>query len=324
MQTNDFSFQHLSPNAVLNAIESLGLEVDGRLFELNSFENRVFQIGILDQAPLIAKFYRPGRWSAAQIQEEHDFTLQLEEDEVPAIAPLVFNGKSLFHAEGYYFALYRRQGGYAPELDIKEHLKSIGRTLGRIHAYGSSQLYKARPSYSLEEMGSKSAQHLIENHIPTHHVQIYKDITDQIFTTIDQHASQIYALPQLRLHGDCHLGNILWQDPHPFFVDFDDSVNGPQMGDLWMLYSLSQDQELNKERLYTLLDGYEMFYEFDDEQLRYCEVFRTLRMINYTSWVGTRWNDPAFKRAFPWFDKDGYWLEHARDLEQQYQKLLKI
>jgi Ser/Thr protein kinase RdoA (MazF antagonist) len=234
---DDFSFSNITPHLVLNGIEALGFECDGRLFELNSFENRVFQIGLEDQSPIVAKFYRPLRWTTLQIQEEHDFTRTLEEDEVPAIAPMAIDGKSIFDAEGYRFSLYRRQGGYPPELDITSHLESIGRTLGRIHAYGSTQQYKHRGNYPFHAMGSGSAAYLLEKHVPAHFQQGYRDVTARIADIVANHQSNIEKLPYLRIHGDCHLGNILWQDPKPFFLDFDDSVNGPQIADIWMLFS---------------------------------------------------------------------------------------
>lgn len=319
--TDDFSFTHLAPHIVLNSIEKLGLKCDGRLSELNSFENRVFQIGIEDEAPIIAKFYRPGRWTTPQILEEHEFTLQLEDEEVPAIAPMRIDNVSLFEDEGYRFCLYRRQGGYPPELEIPAHLESIGRTLGRIHAFGATKLYRERWAYPFTALGEQSVKYLLDHHVPAHYTQSYYQVTQKILEKVSLSQSKIEQLPYLRLHGDCHLGNILWQDPKPFFIDFDDSLNGPQIADIWMLFSKSQDKDYNQHQLNYLLKGYEVFNDFDDDQLRYIEIFRVLRMINYASWIGTRWQDPAFQKAFFWFGTELYWQTHIRDLEIQLDRL---
>jgi len=319
--TDDFTFSNLSPNVVLNNIEALGFRCDGRLFELNSFENRVFQVGIEDEPPLIAKFYRPGRWTDEQILEEHSFTLQLEEEEIPAIAPLTINHRSLFEQDHYRFALYTRQGGYPPELENEEQLESIGRTIGRIHAFGSTQLYRHRETVDIKTTSINSRQLILDHFVPKAYKANYEAISDELLLQLQAAQPAIAALPHLRLHGDCHLGNILWQAPKPFFLDFDDSFNGPQIADIWLLFSKSDDSEFNQRQLNRLLNGYELFYSFDDAQLAYTEIFRAFRILNYTAWIGKRWQDPAFPKAFQWFNSDSFWRDHLRDLQLQNERM---
>jgi len=314
-------YENLTPHLILNAIEDSGFACDGRLFELNSYENRVFQIGIEDETPVIAKFYRPNRWTDDQILEEHSFTLELEADEVPVIAPIVHLEKSLFEFEGYRFALYKRQGGYAPELSNASHLESIGRSLARIHAKGGVKPYKARGHYDFDAMGINSAQILLNDFVPPHYYDSYQQVTNAIDGIVKTIQPAIQALPYMRTHGDCHLGNILWQEPKPFFVDFDDSLNAPQIADIWMLLDGEHDQR--HWQLKHFLDGYAYFADFNPGDLKYAEIFRTLRMINYSAWIATRWNDPAFQRAFDWFDTESFWRSHINDLELQQAKLLQ-
>jgi len=319
----------LTPETVLDAIDALdapGLRTDGRLLALNSYENRVFQVGLDEGPPVIAKFYRPNRWSDAQILEEHAFTIELAAREIPVVAPLAFAGSTLAHAAGFRFSLFPRQGGRAPELDRPQTLEWMGRFMGRIHAVGAIAPFRERPAIDIESFGREPRAYLLANgFIPAELLPAWTSVVDQALEAVAFCWVRAGDVQTLRLHGDCHAGNVLWTEgggnrnvnapAGPHFVDFDDARNGPAMQDLWML--LSGDRAEMKAQFAHVLRGYEDFHEFDDRERHLVEALRTLRLIHYSAWLARRWNDPAFPAAFPWFNTARYWQERILELREQ-------
>lgn len=309
-------YANLTPECVLNAIDGLGMRCDGRLLQLNSFENRVYQVGLEDGSQRVAKFYRPGRWSDAAILEEHALTAELSEREIPAVPPLSFDGNTLHHFEGYRFALFQRQGGRPPELDQPETLEWLGRFLGRIHTVGASQQFRARPVLDPLTFGTEPRDFIVAgNWLPDELRAAWVSVADQALEAVARTYERAGDIATLRLHGDCHPGNILWTGDGPHFVDFDDCRTGPAIQDLWML--LSGDQADARAQLTALLRGYETFRDFDDRELQLIEALRTLRLIHYSAWIARRWNDPAFPSAFPWFGSIRYWQDRILELREQ-------
>ena len=311
------AFSNLTPDTMLDAIESTGLRCDGRFLALNSYENRVYQVGLDQGTPLVAKFYRPNRWSEESILEEHRFTLALAEQEIPVIPPIVdSNGNTLHQYRSYRFALYPRRGGRAPELDNPDHLEQMGRFIGRIHAMGKTQPFEHRPTLDIESFAIQPRRFLLDHDfIPSHLMEAYQSLTTDLITQIEQCFERAGNVQHLRLHGDCHPGNILWTDAGPHVVDFDDARMGPAIQDLWMF--LSGDRSYMSARLADVLEGYTQFYDFNPLELHLIEALRTLRMIHYAAWLATRWSDPAFPLAFPWFNTLNYWEEHIQSLREQ-------
>jgi Ser/Thr protein kinase RdoA (MazF antagonist) len=308
-------YYQLGPETVLQAIESVGLLTDGRLLALNSYENRVYQVGIEDADPVVAKFYRPGRWSDAQILEEHEFARELAEAEIPIIAPMLMEGVSLFHHQGFRFALFRRQGGHAPELEDRDTLKWLGRFIGRIHAVGAAHDFRERPELTPRRFGLESLETIRRGRwIPMHLENAFESLTGDLMTAIDAAWDRAGDFRRIRLHGDCHPGNLLWRDG-PFFVDLDDCQSGPAVQDLWML--LSGDREESRRQLGAVMEGYLDFCAFDRRELHLVEALRTLRMMHHAAWLARRWEDPAFPAAFPWFDEPRYWEEWILNLREQ-------
>ncbi len=312
-------FATLNPDAIIDAVESIGLHCDARVFALNSYENRVYQIGIEEDAPLIGKFYRPNRWSDEQILEEHQFTEALAELEIPVVAPLRFNNETLLHAHGFRFALYPRKGGRTPELDNPEHLEWLGRFIGRIHALGSQHSFQHRPAINIQNYVLDSRDFLIQQHfIPDYLQDAYQSLMNDLVKLIEQRLTDV-THSNIRLHGDCHPSNILWTDDGPHFVDFDDSRSGPAIQDLWMLISGNQDEQ--RQQLDKLLDGYFEFFDFNPAEIRLIEPLRSMRIIFYTAWLARRWQDPTFPLNFPWFNTPAYWEEHILALREQFSLL---
>lgn len=309
-------YDRLSPDLILDAIESVGFEVNGSLLPLNSYENRVLQIGLEEQPPIIAKFYRPERWSDEAILEDHAYSLELAEQEIPVVPPLLgADRQTLFAYQGFRFSLYRRQGGRSPNLEDPDHLEWIGRFLGRIHAVGASRPFAHRETLSVDGLGRQSLAWLRASEmLPLETANAYLTLCEELLNRIDDIFDR-YDFKQLRLHGDCHPGNILWTDQGPHFVDMDDCRNGPAIQDVWMLLSGSrQDMTL---QLSELIEGYQLFHDFDIRELALIEPLRTLRLIHYSTWLARRWDDPAFPKAFPWFNTGAYWQEQLTILEQQ-------
>ncbi len=316
MSDNAHPFEVLSPSFLLDAVESKGYLSDGRFLALNSYENRVYQVGIEESLPLIAKFYRPERWSDAQIQEEHDFCFELEEQELPVVAPLRDDsGASLFHYQGMRFALFTRRGGHAPELSNPDHLLHLGRVLGRIHRVGASKPYTHRPALDAQSFGHDSVALISEQFIPRELKPAYDSLAQDLLARIDRRLAEFGALDLIRVHGDCHGGNILWRDDQVNFVDMDDSRMAPAMQDIWML--LSGDRQEQTLQLSEIVDGYNEFHDFNPRELNLVEVLRTLRMLHYSAWLARRWEDPAFPMAFPWFNSVRYWSTHILELREQ-------
>ena len=316
MSISKHPFHTLTPDFIMDAVESQGFHCDCRTFALNSYENRVYQVGIEDSQPLIAKFYRPGRWSAGQISEEHRFCFELAEQELPVVAPWRNPaGESLFGYQGFHFALYPRQGGHAPEFDNLDNLLILGRMLGRIHAIGGVQPFLHRPRLDSRSFGHDSAALVLERFIPPDYRPSYEAVTQQLLEGVDDIIGGIADLRIIRTHGDCHAGNILWRDDAPHFVDFDDARSAPAVQDLWMM--LSGDRQRQSVQLNALMEGYREFNDFDSRELRLIEPLRALRMLHYSAWIGSRWEDPAFPAAFPWFNTTNYWGEQILALREQ-------
>ena len=306
----------LTPDRALDAIESVGLSCDGRLLALNSFENRVYQVGVADGGYVVAKFYRPGRWSDAAILEEHAFTLELAQREIPAVPPLVIDGGTLHKFGGYRFALFPKQGGRAPEFDRPETLEWMGRFLGRLHAVGSLKRYAARPALNIVSFGEEPRDFILAGgFVPAELEPAWSSVADQALDGVRYAFDRAGQIAVLRLHGDCHQGNVLWTEHGPHFVDFDDSRSGPAVQDLWML--LAGDEEAMGIQFGMLLRGYEQFAEFDPRELWLIEALRTLRLIHYSAWIARRWDDPAFPAAFPWFGTARYWQDRILELREQ-------
>lgn len=309
-------FSELTPDFILNALESLGLHCDGRLLALNSYENRVYQVGMEDAPPLVAKFYRPHRWSDAAIQEEHDFVQALAESEIPVVAPLITDGKSLLFYEGFRFALFPRRGGRAPELGDPETLEWLGRFIGRIHAIGSTADFVHRPTLDIASFGEEPRDYLLSHgFIPADLDAAYRSVVDQALDGVRHCFDRAGNVNRIRLHGDCHPGNVLWTDDGPHFVDFDDCRMGPAIQDLWML--LSGERGDMTRQMSDVLAGYEDFCEFDPRELHLIEALRTLRLIHYSAWLARRWDDPAFPMNFPWFNTQHYWQNRILELREQ-------
>ncbi len=315
--TGNTPYSGLTPDTIIVALESCGFQPDGSMLALNSYENRVYQIGQEDGPPLVAKFYRPERWSDAAIQEEHDFSLSLAADEIPVVAPLHdHDGNTLHNYQGYRFSLCPRQGGRWPDLDDPDDLMWVGRLMARIHQLGSCQPFSHRPTLSPSEMGTDSAAYLLQNgFIPLELETRYRETTEQLQGMIDATFDDVGGYQSIRLHGDCHLGNILWTDNGPHFVDLDDCRNGPAIQDLWMLLS-GEANEMSMQLSY-LREGYEMFRPLNPAEIRLIEPLRTMRIIHYAAWLARRWDDPAFPTAFPWFNSNQYWQDHISTLAHQ-------
>ena len=303
----------LSLELIMEAVETQGYLADARLLALNSYENRVYQVGIEEGEPLIAKFYRPARWTTEQIQEEHDFTYELLEADISVVPPLRNeDGQSLHEYGGFQFALFQRRGGHPPELDNPDNLLVLGRTLGRIHAVGKSRSFQHRIDITIQRMAVDSYQFLSEHFLPADVHQAYVTLAEDLVQRIENAYQNI---SEIRTHGDCHVGNILWRDKTAHFVDLDDCCSAPAVQDLWML--LSGDRQQQTLQISELLAGYEEFCDFNAAELGLIEALRTMRIMHYAAWLGRRWSDPAFPRSFTWFGEARYWSDHILELREQ-------
>ena len=310
-------FVTLTPDRILDAVDTAGWRSDGRLLALNSFENRVYQIGIEDGSPIVAKFYRPGRWTDDSIVEEHAFSTELADAEIPVVAPLRdAAGTSLYHAGQFRFAVYPKRPGRAPELDDEQTLEWLGRYIGRIHAVGERRAFAERPSITAESYGDQPLAYLARAKIiPAPLRASFEAAAKHALDRVRDRFRQAGTIRSIRLHADCHAGNILWTPAGPHFVDFDDCRMGPAIQDLWML--LSGDRPAMTRQLGIVLEGYSMFRNFDSAELVVLEPLRTLRMIHYAAWLAQRWGDPAFPAAFPWFGTERYWQDQILALKEQ-------
>ncbi|WP_441459509.1 serine/threonine protein kinase [Burkholderia thailandensis] len=313
-------FAGLTPERVLDALDSVlipaGSRTDGRLLALNSYENRVYQAGVEDGAPIVAKFYRPHRWSNEAILEEHAFVAELAAREIPAVPALAFDGRTLHEFEGFRFAIFERRGGRAPELDRRDTLEWLGRFIGRIHAVGASKPYAARPMLDIHTFGYEPRDFLLSHDfVPDDVRPAYEAAVTLALEGVERAYERAGDVRMLRAHGDCHPSNVLWTDAGPHFVDFDDSRMAPAGQDLWLL--LPGDRPGASLALADLLAGYEDFCEFDPRELHLIEALRTLRLIHYAAWLARRWEDPAFPAAFPWFNTHRYWEARVLELREQ-------
>lgn len=320
----------LTPEVVLAAVESLGLIADGRLMALNSYENRVYRVGLEDGAQMpsgvpaikqvVAKFYRHGRWSDAQIREEHAFAAELAADELPAVAPLQFDGASLHRHGGFRFALFECRAGHGAEIDQPGHRALLGRTLARMHAVGGRRPFQHRDSISRWRSGARARDAILDGQlVPAPLDESYARISGDLVEAIAGCQERAGPARQLRIHGDCHGGNILWQAQGPLFVDFDDCLTGPAVQDLWM-FCAGDPAQIQREWT-EVLDGYEQFGRFDPAETALVEALRAMRMLNHAAWIASRWADPAFPRAFPWFGESRYWERHIDELREQLEAL---
>jgi Ser/Thr protein kinase RdoA (MazF antagonist) len=314
--TSPAPFDGLLPDVIAAALESLGLHCDGRVLALNSFENRVFRVGLEDAAPVVAKFYRPNRWSDAAIAEEHAFAAELRAAELSVVAPLVVAGATLHRYDGFRFALYPMQGGHAPEPGDKETLIHLGRALGRLHAVGANGAFVHRPRLDVARFGHDPVDFLLDNDwLPPELEENFATLTEALLDKVDTVFARTASVATLRLHGDCHPGNLLWRDGTAHFVDLDDALTGPAIQDLWML--LSGDANARGAQLGWLLEGYEVFRPFDRAELALVEPLRALRLLHYHAWIARRWDDPAFPVAFPWFASPRHWEGVVAQVQEQ-------
>ncbi len=321
--STDTGFRDLTPEFMLDALDAAGLHGDGRMLQLNSYENRVLQVHLEDGRVAVAKFYRPGRWSDAQILEEHQFAQELLADEVPVAAPWALGQppSTLQHYQGQRFAVTPRQGGRAPELEDPEVLSWIGRYLARIHLVGRRRSFEHRLRWASAAPAQQALDWLLAHEsVPLEIAPAWSDTVRRCLAAIQAAFDALTGLQLGRLHGDCHPGNILWTpDCGPHFVDLDDAVTGPAVQDLWML--LSGDAHSMRQQLGHVLSGYETVLDFDDRELTLIEPLRTLRMIHHSAWLARRWSDPAFPLAFPWFGTPNYWSDQVVKLREQLEAM---
>jgi Ser/Thr protein kinase RdoA (MazF antagonist) len=310
-------YDTLTPDLVIDAVESVGYLSDARLLALNSYENRVYQVGLEEAEPIIVKFYRPGRWTREQIDEEHQFSQELVEADISVVAPLIDDdGHSLHEHEGFLFALFPRRGGYPPELDNLDNLFILGRTLGRIHAVGRASRFKHRIDISVTRMMSENIAFLLaEAFIPQSLIVAYSTLAQDLEKAVQVIYSEVQAGDLIRVHGDCHVGNILWRDDTAHFVDLDDCAMAPAVQDIWMFFS--GERHRRQQQLAEVIEGYSEFCDFEPRQLRWLEALRTMRIVNYAAWLARRWEDPAFPRSFTWFNTERYWADHILELREQ-------
>lgn len=311
-----FAYAELQPDDILGSMETLGFRCDGRFQALNSYENRVYKIGIEDAEPVVAKFYRPGRWSDEAILEEHGFSFELADADIPVVAPLILRGKSLHQIGNFRLSVSPCKGGRAPELDDQAVLRQLGRLIARIHLLGETRSFRHRPRLDAGTYGHQSCRYLLEHDfVPAGLADTYKGVVDHLFEFIEACYARAGDVRDIRLHGDFHPGNVLVDGGEFHIVDLDDTRSGPAVQDLWMF--LSGDRNEQTPQLTALLEGYEEFRHFDARELNLVEALRTLRIMHYAAWLGRRWEDPAFKLAFPWFNSPRYWDEHVLALREQ-------
>ncbi len=312
---HEHAFAVLTPDFVMDAVESLGFLCDARVLTLNSYENRVFQIGIEDSEPVIGKFYRPQRWTAEQILEEHQLTEQLAADEISVIPPLRVKDSTLFQHQNFLFSLYPRKGGRSPDLESEESLTIIGRAIGRMHSVAAQDQFRYRPQIGLQEYGYDAVEVLLAGgFVPADLIPSWQSTVELLLARVETIWSGVNWRP-LRLHGDCHMGNVIWRDDEAYFVDFDDARTGPAVQDLWMM--LSGDEQDRSRQMQAILEGYRDFHDFDLAELNLVEALRSLRLLYHSAWLARRWDDPTFPLNFPWFASPRYWSDQILQLREQ-------
>lgn len=315
----DQPYYRLSPDIVIDAVESIGLISDYRVLALNSFENRVYQLGQEEGEPVIVKFYRPARWSDEQIREEHRFSQELADGDLPVIAPLAPKGDTLHEYQGYRFTAYPRRGGHPVSIDNLDVLYRLGQYLGRIHSMGAVEAFDHRVTLDVVGQIETDLAFLQQTFIPQELQEAHHSLARDLVDTLARRLDELPDTPFIRLHGDCHAGNILWRDDKPWFVDFDDSINGPAIQDVWMLLSGTRDEQ--ERQLMEISEGYNEFNDFKAHELGWIEILRTWRIVQQAAWVGRRWSDPAFPRAFTWYNGPRYWPDHILQLREQLSAL---
>ena len=315
-RVNDLQpFAELTPEVVLDAAAASGLEPDGRLFALNSYENRVYQLGA-GERQLVLKFYRPARWNDAQIGEEHEFTAELAAAELPVAAPLAIGGATLLRYQEFRFAAFPFMRGRAPELDAPEARQLLGRSVARLHRIGALHPFRVRPRIGVQRLGWEARTQVLRSELLPHSLrESYSSVSGALLERVSGAFSAAAGVREIRLHGDCHLGNLLWNEHGPLFVDLDDCAAGPPVQDLWMMLSGAPAEQQSQWE--ALLEGYSQFAEFDSLEVTLIEPLRALRMLHHAAWVVHRWRDPAFPRAFPWFAEPRYWERYVQDLLEQ-------
>lgn len=317
MTVNPHPYDDLKPDSILDAIEAAGFVINGRLFALNSYENRVYQIGIDDRPPVIAKFYRPGRWTEAQIREEHTFSIELHDAGIPVVAPLAMpSGDTLGCHDNFLFAVFDQRGGQAPDTSMQDTLYRLGQWLGQLHNVGASKAFQTRPAMSILAGITDHSQYLTDNNwVPEDLRPAWDSLIPDLIAHCERRITDAGAVDTLRLHGDCHAGNILVRDEQMLFVDLDDCRTGPAIQDLWLL--LNGDDAEQGAQFAELLEGYEMFREFDRRERHLIEPLRCYRQIAHCAWLARRWDDPAFPRFFPWFTQGRFWSDQILALREQ-------
>lgn len=315
-------YERLSPDVILNAIDDviapLGWLTSGHQTALNSYENRVYQIGIEEQPDIIAKFYRPNRWSDATILQEHQFCLTAKQDELPVIAPIQINGETLFASHGFRLALFPKQGGHSGQVEQADEFEQLGRLLARLHQTANTLSFDQRPVMTPTTFARNSRDYLLDNQlIDPAMADSYASISAQVCDVLDEHWAR--AQPSLKLvHGDLHAGNLIWAE-QPYMLDLDDCIAAPRIQDIWML--MHGEREQMQHQLKHIVRGYEMFLPFPEHELPLIEVLRTMRLMHYSAWLAKRMDDPAFKLAFPWFGSAKYWADEIVNLREQYEAL---
>lgn len=310
------AFRQLQPDDIFGVLEYLGFRCNGRFLALNSYENRVYRIGIEDAADVVVKFYRPGRWSDEAILEEHAYAAELAAQEIPVVAPLTIGGETLFRQGPFRLAAFANRGGRAPELDDEDQLQQLGRFVARIHNVGDTRRFAHRPGIDIDSYGTESRDYLLDaGHIPDEMIEVYEGVSDEVLDGVEHAFDRAGHISRIRLHGDFHPGNVLIAGDRFHIVDLDDARSGPAVQDLWMF--LSGDRDEQTPQLAALLTGYQEFRRFDARELHLVEALRSLRILHYAAWLGRRWDDPAFQKAFPWFASRRYWDEHVLSLREQ-------
>ncbi len=308
-------FADLTPALVFEAASEAGLDPDGRMFALNSYENRVYQLGA-PAGTLVLKFYRPGRWSDEQILEEHAFTAELAAADLPVAAPVARDGRTLLEHGGYRFAAFPFLRGRTPELDAPEARTILGRALARLHQVGTVRAFRVRPRIDPQRLGWQARLQVLAGPLrPEALGPRYETVSAALLERVEAVMRDVGPLRNTRLHGDCHLGNLLWNEQGPVFVDLDDCASGPRIQDLWMMISGSPDEQ--RRQWDEIMEGYRQFADFDEHETRLVEPLRGLRMLHHAAWVAHRWSDPAFPRAFPWIGEPRYWESYIGDLMEQ-------
>ncbi|NWO08313.1 MAG: serine/threonine protein kinase [Alteromonadaceae bacterium] len=317
LTTSSHPYDALTPDLILDALEDAGFTINGRLFALNSYENRVYQVGVDDQPPVIAKFYRPGRWTEAAIREEHEFTLALKEASIPVVAPLMLaNGSTLGEHGGFRFAVFPQRGGQAPDTSVTDTLYRLGQWLGQMHNIGELKEFRHRPAFDLLEGIERHNEFLVsEGWVPDDLRPAWDSLIPDLLAASRARVADAGSVSTLRIHGDCHAGNILCRDEQMLFVDLDDCRTGPAIQDMWLL--LNGEASERGAQLGELLEGYEMFREFNRRERHLIEPLRCYRQLSHCAWLARRWDDPAFPRFFPWFAQPRFWSDQVLSLREQ-------